>query len=234
MRFRPAIAATLALAASLLAPAAPADVREALVFDDGRELVVEGWEVRGPLVHVELPGGGSMALPRDRVEAVRVLPPPAEPQAPPVVDAPQAWRGWAGEFAEFVHGAAERHAVDPVLLTAMMRIESNFDPFAVSPKGACGLLQLIPATAERFGVADVFDPEQNIDGGARYLSWLLDRFGGDTRLALAAYNAGENAVDRYGGIPPYRETREYVSKVLVKFDLYQTARPVAGRLASAR
>ena len=115
----------------------------------------------------------------------------------------------------------------------MARIESNFNVYAVSPKGACGILQLIPETAERFGVEDVFDAGENIDGGARYLRWLLERFDGDTRLALAAYNAGENAVQRYGGIPPYRETQDYVRKVLGKVDLFSSSIPV-DRVASAR
>ena len=97
---------------------------------------------------------------------------------------------------------------------AMAEAESAFDPYAVSHKGACGMLQLIPATAERFGVEDIFDVDQNLDGGARYMRWLLDRFEGRTDLALAAYNAGEEAVDRHGGIPPYRETRNYVSRIL--------------------
>jgi soluble lytic murein transglycosylase-like protein len=232
MRFVPAAAATLAILVSATSPAA---ATEALVFDDGRELAVEAWEVRGEFLHVTLVGGGRMALPREGIEAVRTLPAPSAPEPSASEESPEdTWRDWAGEFAELVDGAASRHRVDPVLLVAMMRIESNFDPFAVSPKGACGLMQLIPATAERFGVADVFDPAQNIDGGARYLRWLLERFEGDTNLALAAYNAGENAVDRYGGVPPYRETRNYVRKVLGKFELFQSARPVGDRLASAR
>ena len=100
------------------------------------------------------------------------------------------------------------------LLTALAEVESSFDPLAVSPKGARGLLQLMPATAERFGVGDPFDVAQNVEGGARYLSWLLDRFGGRADLALAGYNAGEGAVDRHRGVPPYPETRRYVRLVL--------------------
>jgi len=86
-------------------------------------------------------------------------------------------------------------------------VESNYNPYAVSPKGALGIMQLIPATARRFGVLDVFDPVDNIEGGARYLKYLLELFNGDYPLALAAYNAGENAVTRYGAVPPYPETR---------------------------
>ena len=101
--------------------------------------------------------------------------------------------------------------------------ESNFDPYAVSDRGACGILQLIPATAKRFGVGRVFDAGQNIEGGAKYLRFLLDRFDGRLDLALAGYNAGEGSVDRHGGIPPYRETRAYVAGVLREIQASQPA-----------
>jgi soluble lytic murein transglycosylase-like protein len=102
------------------------------------------------------------------------------------------------------------------LLTAIAWAESNFDPQAVSYKGAEGLLQLMPATARRFGVADSFDPEQNVEGAAAYLKWLLARFAGDESLALAGYNAGEGAVERHRGIPPFPETERYVGRVLAR------------------
>jgi hypothetical protein len=229
MRRTAPILATLA-SAFAVATAWPAD---ALVFSDGRELVVEDWQIRGEWIDVGLPGGGRMSLPAGGVEGVRKVVPAASLEDGPDLASSAAWREWAGEFADVIDKAAHTYEVEPALLAAMMRIESNFDPYAVSPKGACGLLQLIPATAERFGVGDVFDPHENVHGGARYLQWLLARYDGDTRLALAAYNAGENAVDRYGDVPPYRETREYVRKVLGKLDLFSSSRPVA-RLSSAR
>ena len=120
----------------------------------------------------------------------------------------------AGHYADLVHRIAHAGGVEPDLVKAIIRVESNFNPFAVSRKGAQGLMQLMPTTAANHAVGNSFDPEQNITGGVRYLRKLLDLFGGDLRLALAAYNAGENAVARYRGIPPYRETREYVRKVL--------------------
>ena len=116
-------------------------------------------------------------------------------------------------FDPFIQAASRRHKVDLKLIRAIMFSESANLPEAVSPKGAQGLMQLMPATAERFGVSDSFDPEQNIEGGTRYLRFLLDRYDGDITLAVAAYNAGEGAVDRYKGIPPYKETVAYVRKV---------------------
>ncbi len=98
-------------------------------------------------------------------------------------------------------------------MLAVVQVESNFDPNARSPKNAQGLMQLIPETAERFGVGDVWDPEQNLRGGMAYLRWLLDNFDGDVKLALAGYNAGEGAVQRHGGIPPFAETQDYVQRI---------------------
>lgn len=118
-------------------------------------------------------------------------------------------------YQQLIESAARRHGLSPELLHAVIRAESAYKPDALSHAGACGLMQLMPATAERFRVHDIWDPAANIEGGARYLRLLLDMFDHDLRLALAAYNAGENAVKRYGNqIPPYRETQGYVRKVL--------------------
>lgn len=117
---------------------------------------------------------------------------------------------------QIVDELARKHDVDPLLVHAMIWAESNYDLFAVSHKGAEGLMQLLPATARRFGVTNSFDPRQNIDAGVRYLKLLQDAFQ-DDRLALAAYNAGEGSVVRYQWIPPYRETQEYVRKVAKKY-----------------
>jgi len=120
----------------------------------------------------------------------------------------------SGEVARMVRAMAPKYRLDPNLVLAVVEVESGFNPKALSPKNAQGLMQLIPATAERFGVADVWDPEQNLRGGMAYLRWLLDRFDGDIKLALAGYNAGEKAVERHGGVPPYEETRSYVKRIM--------------------
>ena len=118
-------------------------------------------------------------------------------------------------YAPIIAAAAARYGVDPDLVHAVVRAESAYKPRARSHAGACGLMQLMPATAQRFGVRDIWDPAQNVRGGVAYLRFLLDRFDGDIRLVLAAYNAGEGAVAKYGNrIPPYRETRTYVRRVL--------------------
>lgn len=116
-------------------------------------------------------------------------------------------------FQQTVARVAAEQSVPPELLHSVIQAESDYDPYAVSSKGALGLMQLIPSTAKRFGVADVFDPAQNIQGGARYLRYLLDLYKGDSTLALAAYSAGEGAVSRYGGVPPFPETKQYVKTV---------------------
>jgi soluble lytic murein transglycosylase-like protein len=128
-----------------------------------------------------------------------------------------------GGFDDLISAAAQRNGVDPALLKALIRQESNFDPHAGSPTGARGLTQLMPGTAASLGVSDPYDPAQSIEGGAKYLRRQLDAFGGDERLALAAYNAGPGAVSRYGVVPPYPETRAYVDHVLRYAAQYRAA-----------
>ena len=117
------------------------------------------------------------------------------------------------EYHPIIEKVSKKYAVSPDLIKAVINVESAFRADAVSPKGAQGLMQLMPATAKRFNVRDAFNPEQNIFGGTRYLKFLLKRYKGDLDLTLAAYNAGEGAVDKYKGIPPYNETLNYVRKV---------------------
>ena len=140
---------------------------------------------------------------------------------------------YSGQFDAQVEEACRLHQVSPDLVKAVIAAESEFDQWAVSSKGARGLMQLMPTTARRFGVSDSFDARQNILAGTQYLRVLLDQFTGDLSLAVAAYNAGENAVLRYGGIPPYRETRGYVAKVQALLGGFVPAPPQAAAGAAA-
>jgi soluble lytic murein transglycosylase-like protein len=138
-------------------------------------------------------------------------------------------------FASEITAAAKRNGVDPALLAGLVKQESNFNPNAGSPAGAQGLTQLMPATAASLGVTNVHDPVQALDGGAKYLRQQLDRFGGDVARALAAYNAGPGAVERFGGVPPYAETQDYVRKVQANAAEYRSAgsSPVTAAAATA-
>ncbi len=128
-----------------------------------------------------------------------------------------------GQYAELINVLAAEHGMDPLLVKAIIRAESNFDQYAVSRAGAQGLMQLMPGTADRYAVGNAFDPAENIRGGIRYLRSLHTMFSGRLPLVLAAYNAGENAVLRYAGIPPFPETREYVRRVLQFYGRPETA-----------
>ncbi|MFT4179282.1 MAG: lytic transglycosylase domain-containing protein [Thermomonas sp.] len=135
-----------------------------------------------------------------------------------------------------IRAAAQAHGVEEAVIRAIIHAESAFNPNALSRVGAQGLMQLMPATARRFGVGNAFDASQNISGGVQYLAWLLKRFNGNLTLAAAGYNAGEGAVDRHGGVPPYSETRHYVERVAILADRYRgvlnpVASPVQGGLS---
>jgi soluble lytic murein transglycosylase-like protein len=132
----------------------------------------------------------------------------------------------AGRYDSIIEKAATAESVEPNLLRAVIVVESGFNSRAVSKRGAMGLMQLMPATATRFGVSNPYDPLQNVHAGARYLKFLIDRFGQDVRLALAAYNAGEDAVDRNGGqIPPFSETMAYVPRVMKIYQMLRSQQP---------
>ena len=153
---------------------------------------------------------------------------PAE--VPPATPSPALAAG----LDAVVESVAARNQLPPQLIHSVIRVESNYNPHAVSSKGALGLMQLIPATARRFGVSDVFDPADNIQGGARYLKYLVDLFHNDYRLALAAYNAGEGAVARYGDVPPYAETQNYVVQVRKRIEESLKAAPAAHKPENTR
>lgn len=229
-------AAIPACAAALLVLVARGAAADLVVFEDGRHLKVDGYAADGDLLELRFHGGGRLVVSLERVERIvddEVDWPAAE--APPRIEADAARarsvrRPATGPplglpaYEEIVRAAAARHGIDPALVAAVVRAESGFDPRAVSRKGARGLMQLMPATARRLGVARAFDPGQNVAGGVAYLAWLAERFGADRPdLVLAAYNAGEAAVEAHDGVPPYRETRAYVKKVLAFWDGYARA-----------
>ncbi len=184
----------------LCAGTARADVA---LLRNGRSLTVSDYRLQGDRILLVMEGGGQIALPNDQVVAIRrdqAVPPGA------IFDR-EALRDLAARVAR-------KHRVDEALVLAVIEVESRYDAFAVSPRGAMGLMQLMPETAARFAVRNAFNPVENVDGGVRYLKELLERYSGQVRLALAAYNAGEEAVDQFRGIPPFRETQQYVVRVL--------------------
>lgn len=139
----------------------------------------------------------------------------------------------------YIVDSSRRYGIDPLLIYSQMHQESSFKLNATSPKGASGLMQLMPGTARRFGVTNIYDPKQNIEAGVKYMRWLLDTFNGDVVLALAGYNAGEGAVMKYGNnVPPYRETQEYVRRISVRYSeisdprYVQSARRISGEVAA--
>lgn len=189
---------------------------ERIVFHDLRTLEIEEFALDGEEIVAVLPGGSEIRLDLAAVREIR----PSLPR-PPLDSGPQRtsgahWRKEAGDLARHVRRASRRWGVEPELIVAVAFTESRLNPLAVSPKGAMGVMQLMPSTARLMAVKDPFDARQNIDGGARWLRMMLDRFAGDVDLALAAYNAGPETVKRYGGIPPYKETRRYVQLVREK------------------
>ncbi len=211
----------------LLCAAAPGAARaELVVLGGGEVLKVKAYAVEGERARLTLLSGGRMTLPLVRIAHVvddEVLPEPDPVPAPETAVAAglkllfEEGQAVAADtpYAELILAAARRHGLNPRLVAAVVRAESAFQPRAVSRKGARGLMQLMPATARRFGVevSELFTPERNLEAGSRYLRWLVDRFPEDLPRILAAYNAGEATVERYQGVPPYRETRNYIRRV---------------------
>ncbi len=189
----------------MLAVPARADIA---VLTNGQTFKVTAQRVEEGLVYLSLKDGGEIGVP---AASLRGLVPDE------VVEEVAMAPAGSGDLRELATAAARRHGLDPGLVLAVVSVESAFRPEAVSRKGAQGLMQLMPATAASLGVKDVFDPVENLDGGSRHLGSLLTLYGGDLVSALAAYNAGAGAVARHGGVPPYRETRAYVKKVLERY-----------------
>jgi soluble lytic murein transglycosylase-like protein len=203
--FRQTIAAVVLAAAAFLAAAAPGARADYAVLRSGLRLHINGYEIQGDRVKLSL-DGGSVDMAASNLMAVepedlfRAL-----PQGAPGV-----------RYANFIRASAAKHGLDEALIAQVIAAESNFDAKAVSRKRALGLMQLLPETAARYSVVNVFDPAQNIEGGAHYLKDLLARYSGNLKLALAAYNAGPEMVDRYRGVPPFPETQNYVKEITTK------------------
>ena len=193
------------------------------IFNDGRVVKVASYRVEGDDVSLELPGGGGFTTSLLLVERFvddEVAAPPAQIKAlaktPPIDLSFQPGRKplFASRYDALIVAECRKANLDAAFVSAVVKAESNYDPWARSRKGARGLMQLMPSTAQRLGVRRIFDPASNIRGGVRYLKELAQRFGSQPALILAAYNAGEDAVDSYGGVPPYRETVDYVARIL--------------------
>ena len=208
--------------ALLLAAPLAADIA---VFSGGRTLKVSGYDVSGDTIALTLAAGGTMTVPIERIE--RIVDDEIVPAAV-VEEVVQSGgeipaRSWGfsesrvpmfhSKYDALIIAAARKWNVDATLVSAVIKAESDYQPNIVSHKGARGLMQLMPGTAKRFGVTNSFDPADNIYGGTRYLRWLLDKFEGNADHAVAAYNAGEGNVWKYKGIPPFRETINYVKKI---------------------
>jgi soluble lytic murein transglycosylase-like protein len=207
---------------ALLGAAAPASA-EIVFLSSGRTLSVKGHRVDGDRVVLTLRSGGEVTCDKDviaRIEPDEVpyqdpdaaknaqaLPTPAtSDQDGPALD--------GTPYGEIIAAMSEAHGVDPMLVRALIQVESKFRPTARSRKGAMGLMQLMPSTVREYNVRNPFEPKANIEAGIKHLKTLIDRFGSSIELALAAYNAGPGAVEKFNGVPPYRETRNYVSRIL--------------------
>jgi len=213
MRVAHNVVLVLALAAS------PAAARaDYLVLRSGARINVSSYELRGDKYRVQLGGGWAEFAVADvvAIEPEEIFVAAAKL---PLEQAP---------FGELIRKAAAKYEVDPDLVFSVVAAESNFNPRAISRRNARGLMQLLPETARRLGVKDIYDPAQNIDGGTRYLRDLLKMYDGDLALTLAAYNAGPGAVQRYGRIPPYNETIKYVRAIRKTYALRKSSADKAG------
>ena len=208
-------AGVAAILCAALTPVARADYA---VLQSGQRIHITSYESVGETIRLTMTGG-TMEIPATSL--LRIDPEDTFlPVKTKLLDVP---------YANLIAAAAETHGVAAELVASVIAVESNFNPNAVSTRSARGLMQLMPKTAARFGVKNIFDPEQNIDAGTHYLKELLLRYNGDLRLTLAAYNAGPDRVGQFRSVPPFRETRDYVRRVTEKFN--QTYKPAGHFLA---
>lgn len=215
---------TAVLGAAVLFAVATEAAAGIVVFTNGRTMKVSGYQAKDDQIELTLQSGGTMMVALSRVQNVlddEVVPEKVVEEVREVGQFPTRVWGYdsrrpplfASRYDALIVEAAKKFDVDAALVSAVIKAESDYNPRVVSHKGARGLMQLMPATAARFGVKDSFDPSANIHGGTRYLRWLLDKFEGNADLAVAAYNAGEGNIKKYNGIPPFRETINYVKKI---------------------
>ncbi len=201
----------------------PASAADLAILHNGFSIRHERREIVGPVTRLYLTSdsGGYVDIPTEQIDRFEIdLSPPPAPALPatavPVATAPTPKD--PRQLNEVIHDISDRHHLDPDLVNSVIHAESGFNPEAVSPKGAQGLMQLMPKTASNMGVWNSFDPSANVEGGTRYLRELLERYNFDLVKALAAYNAGPERVEQYHGVPPYRETRSYVARIVRDFN----------------
>jgi soluble lytic murein transglycosylase-like protein len=212
----------LAIATCVLVAAGSSLASAEIVFmSSGRTVSVKNHTTVGDSVVLTLRSGAEVTLDKTLIEKIEAdevpHPDPAAPAAEPAPATPQPAVERGSQlretaYSELIAAAAEAHGVDPILVQALIQVESNYQPRARSSKGAMGLMQLMPSVAREYKVRNAYDPKANITAGVQKLASLIDKWG--VKLALAAYNAGEGAVTKFNGIPPYRETQNYVTKIL--------------------
>jgi transglycosylase-like protein with SLT domain len=198
------------------------------VFTDGRSMKIDTYKVEDDTIRLTFKGGGAMSLPIQRIDRIvddEIATPEVVAEVKKIVEEggvfpKRSWRYsesskplFKTKFDKLIDEAARHFDVDAALVSAVIKAESDYNPHEVSNKGARGLMQLMPSTAERFGVTNSFDPVANVYAGTRYLRWLLQTFEGNADLAVAAYNAGEGNVWKYKGVPPFRETLTYIRRI---------------------
>ena len=214
------LAVVCCAAASLPAPV-PAHAAEFAVFASGARLAIEGHQSLGGRVRLFTGGGGVIEMPASAIVRFEEASAPSEPVPVPAPEPPET-------LDAFIKTLAGQSGLPPELIHSVIAAESAYDPAAVSPKGAVGLMQLMPQTARELRVEDRTDPQENVRGGTEYLKQLLDRYQASPDalpLALAAYNAGPAVVERYNGVPPYRETRLFVRRVIERFLALSASEP---------
>lgn len=215
----------LALATCLAASSASASIA---LFSDGRNMKIEAYAVEQDTIHLTFSGGSKISLPLARIERIvddEIATPEVIAEVKKIVEEGgvfprRSWRYteqsrplFKSKYNDLIIEASKRFDIDAALVSAVIKAESDYNPRTLSNKGAQGLMQLMPATAKRFGVTNSFDPAENIYAGTRYLRWLLKTFDGNADLAVAAYNAGEGNVWKYNGVPPFRETVNYINRI---------------------